>query len=70
MKIYKSIEATWDWKAGCAPIWIGFEAGDWSFNVHLLSLKDIQWGYRDEWYDGPMRSFGLGPLALVCWCYK
>jgi hypothetical protein len=26
-----------------------------------------QWGYKQDWYDGPIHSFGLGPLLLVCW---
>lgn len=25
------------------------------------------WGYEEDWYDGPLPSFGLGPLFLVVW---
>lgn len=26
-----------------------------------------EWGYHESWYDGPIRSFGLGPLLLAVW---
>ena len=29
--------------------------------------KYWQWGYMQDWYDGPLHLFGLGPLLLVCW---
>lgn len=36
---------------------------------HFFPLKDIQWGYKEDWYDGPHHSFGLGPLLLICWSW-
>ncbi len=26
-----------------------------------------QWGYEENWYDGPLPSFGLGPPRLLAW---
>lgn len=41
---------------------------EWEYTtIHFFPLKDIQWGYREDWCDGPLYSFGLGPFLLVCW---
>lgn len=41
------------------------------WNLHFLPKKRILrenhlWGYRLDWYDGPIHEFGLGPLFYVC----
>lgn len=33
---------------------------------HILP-KRYQYGYEEDWYDGPWPSFGFGPLLLICW---
>lgn len=25
------------------------------------------WGLQEDWYDGPLYSFGLGKFMLICW---
>lgn len=48
-------------------------AGRWSFvwrgfGVHILPDREFQrWGVHEDWYDGPLGDFGLGPLLLVSW---
>ncbi len=39
------------------------------YNLHFIVLKPTHWllGREETWHDGPIYSFGLGPLALVCW---
>jgi len=38
------------------------------FDIHfIVKKKQRQWGFEEEWYDGPLYSFGLGPLILICW---
>ena len=35
-------------------------------NLHLLVRKEFrQWLWREDWWDGPIYSFGSGPLFLV-----
>lgn len=34
---------------------------------HFFPKPKWQWGYEKDWYDGPLYSFGLGPLLLICW---
>ena len=38
------------------------------WNVHLLVVdrRFRFWGYRLDWYDGPIHTFGLGPLLYIC----
>lgn len=39
-----------------------------SWNFHLVIEKEYRlWGYQQDWYDGPLHYFGLGPLFLACW---
>ena len=41
------------------------------YDFHFFIKKDSrQWGYGEEWYDGLLCSFGLGPLMLICWMDK
>lgn len=36
--------------------------------LHIFVSRDTwQWGYREDWCDGPIPSFGLGPLFLLIW---
>ena len=53
----------------CAGRWtFDGEAFGYYVSVHLLPRKRYRsWGYREDWYDGPLPEFGLGPLLLVCW---
>jgi hypothetical protein len=49
-----------------------FSAGRWyvsfrGFGVSLVSWKDREWGWSEDWYDdGPIYVFGLG---LVLFSY-
>lgn len=54
------------WKyAGLICLTWGYEE-EW--NLHfLIQPKCWEWGYSCFWYDGPWRSFGFGPVALVVW---
>lgn len=41
------------------------------YDFHFFICKESRcWGYGEEWYDGPLCSFGLGPFMLICWMYK
>ena len=42
---------------------------DWRFfGVHLFPDRDShEWGFGEDWYNGPIYSFGAGPLALIVW---
>jgi len=36
--------------------------------VHLgVKRQHRQWGRDESWHDGPLYSFGIGPLILVVW---
>lgn len=47
--------------------WDGKE--DWQcVSIHFFPSKDHwQCGKEEDWHDGPIYSFGLGPLLLICW---
>lgn len=57
----------WTDKAGLFTIGIGNVA------LHILPKPRPRyrggwlWGYKQDWYDGPLHDFGVGPLLLVCW---
>lgn len=36
--------------------------------VHL-AVRPRHWhfGLHEYWYDGPLYTFGLGPLLMICW---
>jgi hypothetical protein len=55
------------WK--CAGwLTVGRGCARWEYSVHLLPRRsEWRWGYKCNWFDGPLREFGLGPLLLVCW---
>lgn len=37
------------------------------WNFHIFPREEFRmWGLEENWYDGPMYDFGLGPLLLVC----
>lgn len=39
-----------------------------SLSIHLLPRKNHrEWGFCEDWYDGPIYSFGLHGLLLLCW---
>lgn len=47
--------------AGFITIWYGFTT------VHFFPKKEFQiWGKEAEEYDRFLRSYGLGPLILIC----
>lgn len=36
--------------------------------LHFFPKKGYrEWGYSEDWYDGPYYSYGLGPFLLLCW---
>ena len=46
----------------------GFIYGRWYVAYRglgvTLSWKDREWGWSEEWYDGPMYILGLGPVIF------
>ena len=38
-------------------------------SFHFLPFEDIQWGYEEGWFDGPLHLLGIGPFLLVCWTW-
>lgn len=56
--------AVWLWwrRAGLVSVSVG------RWNVHLFPSRACwEWGHSTSWYDGPLHSWGAGPLLLVCW---
>ena len=53
--------------AGWRTLWGDAFGRSWGIHVGVMRVHR-QWGYVADWYDGPLHSFGLGPLLLVCWC--
>ena len=48
--------------------WRTLDIGMVSF--HLFPVKGTrQWGWEEDWHDGPIYSIGVGPLFMVCWAY-
>jgi len=51
-----------------------FMCGPWALHV-AVRPSHWQWWYKEEWYDGPLPSWGFGPLFLLAgcdvssWCY-
>lgn len=50
------------------------QVGPWA--LHLFVKKSCWvWGFEEDWYDGPLPNYGLGPLFLLAgmdpdgWCY-
>ncbi len=36
--------------------------------IHIFPKKEISlWGYEQEFIDGPIHNFGLGPFLYICW---
>ena len=58
-------------KTGCGVFEFAWNSTDYYryFAIHLLiwRIKSWQVGYKKVWYDGPYKSFGLGPFFLVSW---
>ena len=48
---------SWDWHDDANPRTLHF----------LVKPRNWQLGFCETWYDGPWKSYGLGPLALFCW---
>ena len=48
--------------------------GPWALHV-FVKRSCWTWGYEEDWYDGPLPSYGMGPLFLLTaidpdgWCY-
>jgi len=51
------------WRENCGLVCLD----RWGWSLHLgVHPRDWQWGHADDgWYDGPILSWGLGPLALL-----
>ncbi len=51
-----------------------FTSGPWALHL-LVTPGHWQFWYKEDWYDGPLPSWGMGPLFLLCgldvdcWCY-
>jgi hypothetical protein len=47
----------------------GFIHGRWyvgykGLAVALCPLKEWEWGYKTDWYDGPLYLLGFGPVVF------
>lgn len=51
-----------------AKWYLHFDLFGLCWNIHILPKeKSYQfWGYLLDWYDGPIHSFGIGPLLYIC----
>lgn len=52
---------------GVALVTIAWRGFSLHLGVHPLVWT---WGYREDWYDGPIPNIGLGPLFLFNWLYS
>jgi len=55
------------WKhAGLLSITYG--CARYEYNLHVGVYRSHQtWGYKCDWYDGPLPEVGMGPLFLIAW---
>ena len=63
-------DSGWKQSAGLIAFW--FDHGDFNYCFHFIVQKEHWiWGFEDDYYDGPIKLFGMGPLFLVCkmWAY-
>jgi hypothetical protein len=53
--------------AGLITIWSDSpDMWDTSWSFHFIpSHTHWVWGFEKDWYDGPLLSWGLGPLFLI-----
>lgn len=59
----KKIKPFFDLKNHC----IGVKIGDMEYYLDFWSHPSVRFlGYRSDWYDGPMKSFGFWFMHL-CW---
>jgi len=60
-----TVNAGWARNAGALAVsWRGF-------SLHFVVQRDCWvWGYDEDYYDGPLPSFGVGPVFLLCWMYS
>ena len=53
---------------------LSIEFEPWTLHIFPMKRKFWEWGYREGWYDGPIPTWGFGPLfLLICfwpdaWC--
>lgn len=50
----------WEENSGLICLWYR----GWSLHLAVRG-DDWMWGKEEFWYDGPMRSWGLGPVFLL-----
>ncbi|HEY8096166.1 MAG TPA: hypothetical protein VIE65_08740 [Methylobacter sp.] len=63
-----NIEFGWKNNAGLVCLWNADEKQLSTFAIHfLVSPRFWLFGRQEEWFDGPLYSFGLGPLILINW---
>lgn len=62
------------WKKHAGLICFNFYKPGWTertgreLSIHIFVRRSHWvWGYVEDWYDGPLRSFGAGPLFLFAW---
>ena len=60
-------ELTFGWKdGGLISLWRWKPTGAWI--LHILPDDDHRvWGKVDGWFDGPIKTYGLGPLFSFVW---
>jgi hypothetical protein len=64
--MFEKTEVTFGWKdAGLMSIW------NWSdepWAIHFFPSREFYiWGTNSSWWDGPLKTFGLGPLFVMSW---
>jgi hypothetical protein len=57
------------WNNSAGRVTLGIRVRPWWIYLHVLprTADARQWGYSQDWYDGPLYAFGLGALMLICW---
>lgn len=61
---------SWEHSAGLVMV----KVGPWYLHL-LVKREHWVWGFVEDWYDGPLPNYGLGPFFLLagmdvdCYCY-
>ena len=66
----KNIGLTLGWKTSAGLICFWFNVFSYNLTFHfIVSKKHWIFGFEDDYYEGPIKLFGLGPICLFCLHY-
>ena len=66
----KNIGLTLGWKTSAGLFCFWFNIFSYNLTFHLfISKKHWIFGFEEDWYNGPIYHFGLGPICLFCIMY-